>query len=318
VSVTHLFTLAPVRLAASRRDEEMPAAPVRSDTLMGALRAVSAETGVLARAFEGPAPPFVVSSVFLEAAGVRLYPRPRAEPAAFKGLDRWESEFFRRLWSSFEMVTEGRLESLAEGRRVRFEAEDIIEERAWGMPSERSLRGLPRTARGPAGSRLALSAEGRLFFLARLADPLLLAPLKELVARLGEAGLGSRRSTGWGQFTLAGVHAAPAFLQLESPAARNGDPLLLLSLYLPTREEVDRGVLDGMRGEAVVRGGWIHSSGPTTFKKRAVRCLAEGTVLPRPQGGVAGEVRDVRPAGFERHPVWLEGRALSIGYGGGG
>src|SRR6185295_6675075 len=105
--------------------------------------------------------PFIVSSVYLETGGVRLYPRPRAEPAAFKGLDRWESEFFRRVWASFELVTEARLESLAEGRRVRFEAEDIIEERAWGMPSERSLRGLPRTSRAPAG--------GRLFFLARLA-----------------------------------------------------------------------------------------------------------------------------------------------------
>jgi CRISPR type III-A-associated RAMP protein Csm4 len=167
-------------------------------------------------------------------------------------------------------------------------------------------------------SRLALPPGGRLFFLARLADPQLLAPLKELVARLGEAGRGGARSSGWGQFVLTGAHPAPSFLGPPAPVAEDGGPLLLLSLYLPTREEAERGALDGMSGDSVVRGGWIHSSGPTSFRKRAVRCLVEGTVLPRPRGGAAGEVRDVRPAGFDRHPVWLEGRAFAIRYGGGG
>jgi hypothetical protein len=74
-----------------------------------------------------------------------------------------------------------------------------------------------------------------------------------------------------------------------------------------------------MRGGTELRAGWIHSGGPTSMRKRPVRMLVEGTVLPAGgavKGGIAGEVRDVRPGGFEGHPVWRDGRALAIAYGG--
>jgi len=332
VSTTHIFTLLPERIP-PREGGNGLFPPVHSDTLKGALRSVSLETGILEEAHREPVTPFSVSSVFLEVRGVRLYPRPRAEPAAFRNLARTEASFFRRIWSGFEFVTEARLESLAQGRRVRFEPEDIIEERAWGMPSERSLTGFPDRIvesgiqvdrkTGEVGryswSRAALSRRSRLFFLARFEDPYLLAPLKELVTRLGEVGLGRGRSRGAGHFSLAGAHLAPSFLAYEGEKEEESPPrpLILLSLYLPTRDEVDRGVLEGMSGDAILRGGWIHSGGPTAFRKRAVRMLMEGTVLSSVKGELEGEVRDVRPSGFERHPVWRDGRAFAIFYGGG-
>jgi CRISPR type III-A-associated RAMP protein Csm4 len=317
----------------------IPPEGARSDTLHAALRSVAAETGALADAFAGPAPPFRVSSLFPEVEGVRLYPRPRAEPAAFASLDPFVVEPFRRIWSGFQHVTEARLESLAEGRRVRFEPEDIIGGRAWGMPSERGLGGLPRSVRTPgamvdrAGGgvdrfdrrRTIFPSGGRFFFIARLDQTSFLAPFRDLVARLGDAGLGGRRSTGGGRFSLAGATPAPLFLW-EGDSSRAGSEegakdrrppaRLLLSLYLPSREEVAGGVLDGMAGETVLRGGWIGSGGATSFRKRPVRMIAEGTVLPGARTPLAGECRDVRPEGFDRHPVWRDGRPLDIPYGG--
>jgi CRISPR type III-A-associated RAMP protein Csm4 len=164
-----------------------------------------------------------------------------------------------------------------------------------------------------------LPTGGRLFFAARLDDPALLAPLRELLARLGEAGLGGRRSTGAGAFTVDGSHAAPGFLAGDGDGGEGAAPRarLLLSLYLPTRDEVARGALGGMGGDAVLRGGWIGSGGPTGLRKRPVRMLVEGTVLAAAAGKVDGEARDVRPEGFAAHPVWRDGRALAISYGGG-
>jgi hypothetical protein len=43
--------------------------------------------------------------------------------------------------------------------------------------------------------------------------------------------------------------------------------------------------------------------------------LLEGSVL-RSAGRLAGEVSDVRPEGFEGHPVWRDGRAFAIAYRG--
>jgi len=350
VSPTYVFTLVPGRTGGIRGEDG--AAAVRSDTLMAALRSVAADTGILADVLAGPAPPLRVSSLFPEVAGIRLYPRPLAEPAAFGNLNPLEADEFRRIWRRFEYVTEARFESLAEGRRVRFEPEDIIEGRAWGMPSERGLRGLPGRGRSGgiavdrAGGEPERYSEGRRmlppgarhFFIARLDDAGTLAPLRELVARLGESGLGGRRSTGAGAFSLAGAYPAPGFLgeggsgaaapagdaggtglAAEAASAVRAGPRarILLSLYLPTREEAASGVLDGMAGDAVLRGGWIHSGGPTGLRKRPLRMLVEGTVLSGATGKAEGEVRDVRPEGFERHPVWRDGRALAIPYGGG-
>jgi hypothetical protein len=43
--------------------------------------------------------------------------------------------------------------------------------------------------------------------------------------------------------------------------------------------------------------------------------LVEGSVLAA-AGSLSGEVRDVRPEGFDRHPVWRDGRAFAIAYQG--
>jgi CRISPR Csm4 C-terminal domain len=299
LSATHVFRLeleGGLRAGGERR----PGVAVHSDTLRAALLLVSEETGVLRGGFPEGRPAFSVSSVFEEAEGVRLYPRPRPAPAPFASSDAAGPS---GPWERIAWLTEDRLESLAEGRRVRLEPDDVIDGRAWGMPSERSLR-LPNVRSG---------GRGRLFFLARTEDPALLAPLRELVARLGEAGLGRDRSRGAGQFQVAGVHAAPAFL---GEGAAEGPPAaaLLLSLYLPSRADVEAGVLDGAAVETLSRGGWIHSGGPTEHRKRPVRMLAEGGVLPRSARGARGDVVDVRPEGFDRHPVWRDGRPFLIPY----
>jgi CRISPR type III-A-associated RAMP protein Csm4 len=335
LSSTYLFSLKAERRIAAGSASVV----IHSDTLAAALRCVSEETGILREVFADPEhapehaatarPPLRVSSVFPQAGGVRLYPRPLAVPRRLAADGETGRTSLERSWERLEQVSEDRLESLAGGRRVRFEPEDLVEDRVWAMPSERSLAGLPRPepVRGVAVDRaagavsrftrprLALPPGVNLFFLARFEDPHLLGHFKELVARLGEAGLGAGRAAGAGHFDLAGAHPAPAFLAREGgPDGGEGAGALLLSLYLPAREEVARGDLAGASAALLKRGGWIHSGGPTGLKKRSVRMLVEGTVIARPAGRIEGEVRDVTPPGFDRHRVWRDGRAFTIPY----
>ncbi len=337
MSSIQVFTLEPARFFSSPGSSG--AAVVHSDTLMAALRCASEETGAAGEILAREPPPFVVSSVFPEVSGVRLYPRPLGLPAPLRAETAVEAERTHDAWRRIEWVSEARLESMAEGRRIRFEAEDVSEGRVWGMPSERGLEGLPRRVRRPgiaAGSggsgpeggivrfereEIALGPTTRLFFLARIEEPAALAPLRDVVERLGESGLGGGRSRGAGHFRLASSHAAPGFLGQKAAGNEGVDEksagaALLLSLYLPARAEVDAGVLDGAALELVARGGWIHSGGPTALRKRAVRMLREGSVTAAAAPWPRGEVRDVRPADFDRHPVWRDGRAFAIRYRG--
>ncbi len=338
MSAAFVFTLEPARFFSSRGSSG--AAVIHSDTLMAALRCASEESGAAGEILAREPPPFVVSSVFPEVSGVRLYPRPLGLPAPLRAETAAEAERTLDAWRRVEWVSEARLESIAEGRRIRFDADDVAEGRVWGMPSERGLEGLPRRVRragiaagaggsGPEGGvvrfereEIALGPTTRLFFLARIEEPSALAPLRDLVERLGESGLGGGRSRGAGRFRLASAHAAPGFLGVERAAVeRTGDAksdgaALLLSLYLPSCEEVEAGVLEGAALDLVVRGGWIHSGGPTALRKRSVRMLQEGSVTAAAAPWPRGEVRDVRPADFDRHPVWRDGRAFAIRYRG--
>ncbi|MBI4586667.1 MAG: hypothetical protein HY717_21860 [Planctomycetes bacterium] len=340
-SSTRLLTLQPARFFSAGARDPAAGAWIHSDTLMAALCSTAMETGVLAEVFQDGAPPFLVSSVFIEIGGVRLYPRPLGPPPGPlpEGPENSpERQDFLRAWKSTAWISEGRLEALCEGRRVRYQP---AEAPVWCLESERAtVDPLPRTFL-QAGNRvdrlgggadllklslIALPEGARLFFLTRLADESMRPDFDELVTLLGQAGLGGRRSSGKGQFELAWSRPAPGFLEVEGergqafpeersegPSRRGSGRWVLLSLYLPSRAEVERGVIEGAAAETLWRVGWIHSNGgPQACRKRPVRMLKEGTLLSGLPGDISGEVRNVAPPSFTRHPVWRDGRAFLV------
>jgi len=100
------------------------------------------------------------------------------------------------------------------------------------------------------------------------------AGLFELLQRLGDSGLGGRRSRGLGQFT---VHMAP---ELNVSDVSDAQRLVLLSRYRPSPAELASGVLgtDASYQLASV-GGWLQTSDITAAaqRRRNVRLLTEGS-----------------------------------------
>lgn len=150
-----------------------------------------------------------------------------------------------------------------------------------------------------------------LYFLADL-DAVLLPEFEAALARLGELGLGGERSVGYGRFEVLSIEPLPA-LPIKAPS-KPANAILTLSLYLPTRAEVEAGVLETPAAyDCALRGGWIHSLAGAESWKRSVRMCLEGSVLRRPPDvEPAGEVRDVRPESFTAHPVWRSGLAFAV------
>ena len=133
----------------------------------------------------------------------------------------------------------------------------------------------------------------------------------ELVTTLGERGIGGERSAGRGRFQVEkypDLYTGPLALE-----AGNHSWFITLSRYLPTKEEVDRGLLDNAAYNTVVRGGFCGG-----FRKRKMRLCLEGgafraDIMPPPYG----KVKNVAPEAWKSrdgHPLWLCGMAFPAFY----
>jgi CRISPR-associated protein Csm4 len=126
--------------------------------------------------------------------------------------------------------------------------------------------------------------------------------LESALHTLGELGLGGRRSVGLGQFDIGPAQ------EVSPPAASVPEAHLLMSLYHPARDEVGGGILKGARYELIVRRGWIFSPDDASQRRRSVRMLAEGALLP---WAPTGDMLNAAPLGFP-HPVYRSGIALTL------
>lgn len=150
--------------------------------------------------------------------------------------------------------------------------------------------------------------------------------LRELLQRLGDSGLGGKRSSGSGQFDVA----EPSSIELPTPS--HPTRLVLLSRYRPAAGELAENVLgSGSRYQTVTVGGYFQSLDPDTGPqpRQSVRLLSEGSVVRMLPDGrpPLGTICDLAPRPVHDgsdgsdssksppHPVWRYGLALGVGVG---
>jgi len=196
----------------------------------------------------------------------------------------------------------------AEVKRV-FGTDSLSQVRPW---SSAEAEAMARVTVDRITSASALYYQGMVYFapecgfylLAEVADDYQ-QPLEDGLHFLGEQGLGGRRSVGLGRFTVE----EGGEREIGVPAGEQNYHWLL-SLYHPTADEVKaQRVLDGARYTLITRRGWIYSPDEASQRRRAVRMLAEGSLLPRP---AVGDVVNVRPITQFPHAVYRSGLALTI------
>lgn len=125
---------------------------------------------------------------------------------------------------------------------------------------------------------------------------------------LEEAGLGTDRNVGNGQFKIEWLSENP--LPIETPTKYG----LNLSLFCP-ENETDLAIMldEKARYELIKRGGWL-SEPHTGLRKRSVYMFKEGSVfrLSKPEN-VHGCTVDLQPDILgKKHPVWRSGKAIFI------
>jgi len=286
---------------------------VHSDTWSAAILSVAASTGVDVDAWGEPW--FRVSSTLPvlrdgDHGWTLFYPMPETlRDAIAGGRDRKTAKAILYADEGFLQSRGQRGHALLErDGKLRLDAQSG-EARAW--VSIRTGLAVDRSSGGPIEDQL--FEVGDVLVDPRLALGLLVEAPEDRVQEferylrlLGFSGVGASRTRGRGQFELA------AWLDFKPPKFGSGAHLLL-SLYHPTRDEVQAGVLDGSWYRLVQRGGFVTSPGAMSLRRDRVTMLLEGAVIGsrEPPRGDVVQVLALGTRGA-RNQVVRDGRAFAI------
>jgi CRISPR-associated protein Csm4 len=265
-------------------------------------------------------PPFLVSSLLPYAREVLLFPKPclyiqvsEGERPRLKDVRFVSQEVLLALLKGMPLegeLAEGNLLQegavwVTRGERERLEGLDFI----WQTGR------LPRVTVDRASSSSQIFHLGRvryaegcgLYFLLRLEDAFYSGLVDDALSYLEEAGLGGERSLGSGSFKVKRSPFTP-------PWPKEGDGFITLSLYHPTLEELQAGILKQPAAyELVLRRGWVGSPERGGHRRKSVYFLGEGSLLRTLGRDFYGDLADVTPEiEPEKHPVFRYGFAFPI------
>lgn len=323
--------------------QEKTSPTLSSDSLFGALvarLARSAKPAVVdafCQPFVNGQAPFVLTSTFPLAGGVRFFPppltsrKPPEKPVlgrdakAFKRVAFVSETLFRQLLDGAMLSGLSGTHSL-QGGQLWLSAEEferlpaaLQEEEAKAWVEEQR----PRVTIDRASQAATLFFTGQVTFAESCGlwfgihwqtnDSALQKQVADLLADLSEAGLGAERNSGLG---AAKIDRLGEFA-LSDPAAK----WTTLSRYLPREAEI--GALRHPDSAYTLNsvGGWLDSAAKPGQRRKTVNLLAEGSVFGALPGPLPGQVADVRPIyGKDNldplgHPVYRFGLALAVGMG---
>ncbi|MDR1222286.1 MAG: type III-A CRISPR-associated RAMP protein Csm4 [Tannerella sp.] len=135
---------------------------------------------------------------------------------------------------------------------------------------------------------------------------------EELIALfklLGETGIGTDRNVGGGKFDVETG-------EITLPDIEDATHSLLLSLYIPTKEELNRLHLSESRYELLLRGGYIAGSSEERFRhlhKRSVYMFGVGSLFPITES-LVGETVNLKPEWNDKqmHSVYRSGNPFYL------
>lgn len=120
--------------------------------------------------------------------------------------------------------------------------------------------------------------------------------LKDIITKfryLGDTGIGGERSLGNGQFDLKLNEDNNPFTITFKDGNEDSKRFIALSLLLPRKNEIEGGLLnEDSYYQIINRRGWISNS---TFRRKSINMIIEGSVLSRNGKNVLGKIEDVTP-----------------------
>jgi CRISPR-associated protein Csm4 len=281
---------------------------------------------------DGGSEPFVLSSAFPCAAGVRFFPKPLARLASIT-VHEGDDKAFKRV----QYVSEGVFTRMVSGveAALTFQQADCINgNTVWVTEDERKnladwtddetgdivlwkTHVVPRVTLDRLTSASEIWHFGEVHFAEGVClwfavdvnsehGETLRRRFRACLRVLGDTGLGGERGAGRGLFTVFD----PTDEQL--PEAKSLGRFITLSPLCPKASELDILINGHATYEMLPRRGWVTSPEASNLRRKMVWMLAEGSVLTHPGTGHIGQLVNVKPDACP-HDVWRYGYAFPAG-----
>jgi len=303
---------------------------IRSDTIKSALYAVC--RNLFPADFTDDADlsffqKFKVSSAFPYLGNDLFLPRPLSGiNIDFEDLSQDEDSKLSKRSKKIRFVATDVYEKLAAGNRLQFSDNyfDTSKQLLFGSPSGQQRQILkkeirqrvyvPRPGEENQESKpyfieiIHFHPDAGLWFMLKLDDDALLPKINAALKMLGDTGFGTDKSVGNGQFNLS-----ISDLALNLP--QNPDKKMLVSLFCPPPEAVQREYLAQSAFSTEKRSGYIVSAQNVNFRhfrRKSIHMFTEGSVFPATMPD-SGKIVDLKPETVEQmHPVWRDGTAIFL------
>ncbi len=339
LTLCRLCPTAPIHLGERGIGMEETSDMLHSDSLFGAISCAwttlygKDELEALIEAFLKGEAPFVISSGFPFVHSLLLFPKPLVALAGLIGAEDDKkirrAEFVSK--EVFEWIINGRRpdhcdwDFLLNGNKIVAivsESEKTLIESNTSRTVFWERHEAPHVVldRGNLSSSIfrvgevSFSEGAGLYFLTDIRDKKIVSKFDGALRLLGDEGIGGERSSGKGSFDFKreAVEIRMENSNSDNNINSNSGFLALLSLYHPTRTEAGYGLLKRSKYQLITRRGWISSQASRRLRKKTVRMIAEGSVIPRMGSLPKGALVDVTPQEMKAHRVYANGLALAV------
>jgi len=316
-NIIKLKNLTPLHVGTGREYYDFAASDLHSDALAAALAAVRAEQGKTD--VEDFLNSFTLSSAFPFSGNAFFLPKMQGKMSV--KVEGQEEQEYRKALKKLKFIASDLWTDLAAGQVVTVTASRLHKEflvskaDAFEKPylSQVNQRvSVPRADNADAEpfyfNWTYFSSEAGLYVLTD-ATGAVFSELEELFALLGESGLGTDRNVGGGKFEVeTGT--------IELPSIADANHTILLSLFIPAKEELQALNLNAARYELLLRGGYMAGSSVEGFRhlrKRSVYMFGVGSLFPTVET-LRGKVVDLKPDWNDErmHPVFRSGRPFTV------
>ncbi|AVM58261.1 type III-A CRISPR-associated RAMP protein Csm4 [Bacteroides heparinolyticus] len=318
-SIFVLKDLTPLHIGTGRENYDFSASDLHSDTLSAALASMLAHQGKadeIARFLNS----FVISSAFPFMKDQFFLPKPQGKIKVT--VPDQEQHLYRKRLKKIRFIEASLWNRLMNGETLEMEASQLQDAflttlHGFEKPFESQVMQrvtIPRKEGEDAAPFFFdwtyFHAQAGLYCIVE-AEESVMDRIEELFKMLGEFGLGTDRSVGGGMFEVERVKDRQLFLPANSPNAS-----MLLSLYIPTKQEVELLDLPNSKYELMQRSGYMAGSRTPSFRhlrKKSIYCFNVGSVFNTTEA-LHGKIVDMQPDwnDKEMHPVFRSGKPFVV------
>lgn len=318
-TIIKLKNLSPLHIGTGKENYDSSSSNLHSDTLSAALAAMRVQKGKVDD-IKDFLSSFVISSAFPFSRS--LYFLPKAHGKIKVIIEGREEYKYRKKLKKLQFIELSLWKRLLNGETITIKEEQIQKE--FLLPPSYDLEPIYKSKvnqrvtvpRGDGQDAEPFFFEWNFFdvnaglYCITDASGALLNEIISLFNDLGEAGLGTDKNVGGGKFN---VEVDEKQVTIEN---NNANAIMLLSLYIPSEEEMESLKLSQSKYELLLRNGYIAGSQEETLRhlrKKSVYMFGVGSVL-HTQRKLSGKIVDLRPEWNEKqmHAVFRSGKPLYV------